>query len=85
MSMLIIATAFSSGKSGWFDVVGGAQQPEFFARESQKQDAALLFRLAGEPARQFDHARSAGRVVVRAGVDRAGLEGASEYCSPRPR
>ena len=50
------------------DVVTGAEQAQFLAGEGQKQNAALVFGLAREPARQFDDARGAGGVVVGAGM-----------------
>ena len=69
MSILIIATAFSSGRIGCFDVPFAAEQPQFLAREGQEQNPALLFRLLREPARQFDHPGGARRVIVRARMD----------------
>ena len=54
------------------DVVAGAEQAQFFAREGQEQNAALMFGLVREPARQFDDARGAGGVVVGAGMDGSG-------------
>ncbi len=69
MSMLIMATAFASGNSGW-----ATRRPipesQFLAREVQKQNAALLLRLRREPSRQFDHPGGAGSVVVGARMNR---------------
>ena len=58
-------------------VVAGAEQPQFLARERHEQDAALRFRHARsirhkEMARQFDHARRAGGVIVRARMNGSG-------------
>ena len=73
MSMLIMATAFSSGSTGFSDVVVGAQQADLLAGEGQKQDAAPVLRPPGEPAGQFDHPGSPRGVVVGARVDRPSL------------
>src|SRR5438067_11831203 len=45
-----------------------SEQTKLFSREGDKQDAALLLRLSGEPARQLNDARGAGGVVVGAGM-----------------
>ena len=69
MSMLIIATAFVERQQRMIHVPLAAEQAQFLAREGQKQNSALLFGLFREPPRQLDHARRAGSVVVRAGMD----------------
>ena len=72
MSMLIMATALSSGSSGWSAYQAEPSRPSSSPAKVKKQDAALLFRLRGEPARQFDHPGGARGVIVGAGMHRAG-------------
>ncbi len=57
------------------DVPVAAEQPQFLARERQKQNSAPRLRLPRKPARHFDHARGARCVIVRAGVNGSQLVG----------
>ncbi len=70
MSILIMATAFASGRVGFCTHARRAQQPKFFAGKVHEQDAPLqLSPLRSEQARQFENARCSAGVIVRPGMN----------------
>ncbi len=60
-----MATVFLSGTNGMINVVVRTKQTFFFTTESGKNDRASRA-LGRKDAREFEHARNAGSVIVGA-------------------